>query len=83
MGLALPGMDGWEATRRVKAHPLLQQTVVIAVTAHGLPNHRESAMHAGCEAVIIKPYDLVALAEQVRRVVAQRGVESAAHAHEP
>jgi two-component system, cell cycle response regulator DivK len=83
MDLALPGMDGWEATRRVKAHPLLKQTVVIAVTAHGLPNHKEKAMHAGCQAVIVKPYNLVALAEQVRRVVAEDGMEpAAARAHE-
>ena len=71
MDLALPGMDGWEATRRVKAHPLLQQTIVIAVTAHSLADHKEKAMHAGCDSVVVKPYDLVALAEQVRGVVAQ------------
>ncbi len=71
MDLALPGIDGWEATRRVKAHPLLKQTVVIAVTAHSLPKHREEALHAGCDAVVLKPYNLGALAEQVQRAAAQ------------
>jgi two-component system, cell cycle response regulator DivK len=73
MDLGLPGMmDGWEATRTVKAHPLLKRAVVIAVTAHGFPADVERAMHAGCHAVVIKPYDLTALAEQVQRVVSQR-----------
>ena len=72
MDLALPGIDGWEATRRIKAHPLLKQTVVIAVTAHSLPKHKEEALHAGCDAVVLKPYNLGALAEQVQRAVAQR-----------
>src|SRR4051794_16935544 len=67
MDLALPGIDGWEATRRVKAHPLLKQTVVIAVTAHSLPKHGEEALHAGCDAVVLKPYTLRALAEEVQR----------------
>src|SRR3954453_14967427 len=71
MDLALPGIDGWEATRRVKAHPLLKQTVGIAVTAHSLPKHREEALHAGCDAVVLKPYNLGALAEQVQRAAAQ------------
>jgi two-component system, cell cycle response regulator DivK len=76
MDLALPGIDGWEATRRVKAHPLLKQTVVIAVTAHSLPKHREEALHAGCDAVVLKPYNLGALAEQVQRAAAQPAAAS-------
>ena len=47
MDLALPGIDGWEATRRVKAHPLLKQTVVIAVTAHSLPQTPRGSVARG------------------------------------
>jgi len=73
MDLGLPGMlDGWEATRRIKSHPRLKQTVVIAVTAHGFPADVERAMQAGCHAVVVKPYDVVALGQQVRLLVAER-----------
>ena len=77
MDLALPGkLDGWETTRRVKAHPLLKHTVVIAVTAHGFPAHQEKAMHAGCQSVVLKPYDLDALVARIEAVAHRSGIES-------
>jgi len=73
MDLAMPGvMDGWEATRRIKSDPRLRNTVVIAVTAHAYPEHKERAMHAGCQAVFTKPYDLPALVAHVEKVFANR-----------
>jgi two-component system cell cycle response regulator DivK len=73
MDLVMPGvLDGWEATRRIKSHPTLNATVVIAVTAHALPADVQKAMHAGCHAVVVKPYDLQALAASVERVIAAR-----------
>jgi len=73
MDLRLPGlMDGWEATRKFRAHPLLKTSLVIAVTAHGFPPDVERAMHAGCHAVFIKPYDIVALEHEIRQLVSQR-----------
>jgi CheY-like chemotaxis protein len=73
MDLAMPGlMDGWEATRRIKGDPSLRDTVVIAVTAHAFPPERERAMHAGCQAVFTKPYDVVAVAAHVERTVRDR-----------
>lgn len=70
MDLAMPGvMDGWEATRRIKADPKLRSTRVIAVTAHAYPEHKERAIHAGCNAVFTKPYDLPALVAHVEKVV--------------
>lgn len=72
MDLGLPDMDGCEATRRVKSHPLLREAVVIAVTAHGFPADFQRAMQAGCDGVVVKPYDLAALAGRVQAVVAQR-----------
>jgi len=73
MDLGLPGgLDGWDATHRIKSHPLLNQTVVIAVTAHGFPAEVERAMRAGCHAVVVKPYDLVALGRHVQLLVSER-----------
>lgn len=73
MDLGLPGaMDGWEATRQFMSHPVLKRSVVIAVTAHGFRADVEKAMRAGCHSVFIKPYDIVALAQEVQRVVSHR-----------
>ncbi len=69
MDLALPAVDGFEATRRIKANPLLAQTVVIAVTAHAFPLTRRNALDAGCDGVLIKPYDLSRVAAEVHRLI--------------
>ena len=73
MDLGLPGMmDGCEATRRIKASPMTQNTVVIAVTAHAFPHEQQKAMHAGCHAVMTKPLDVAKLAALVESVIRQR-----------
>ncbi len=70
MDLHLPGtMDGWEATRRMKAQPSLKHTPVIAVTAHAYPVDHERALRAGCRAVVVKPYDLPALVARIQTIV--------------
>ena len=74
MDLSLPEMDGWEATRRLKADPRTQHVRVIALTGHALKGHSESAMKAGCDLFVTKPClpeDLVKHLEElleVRRV---------------
>ena len=62
MDLSMPGIDGWEATRRLKADPLTRHAVIIAVSAHAFAPEREAAHRAGCDAFILKPYDLTILA---------------------
>ena len=62
MDLSMPGIDGWEATRQLKADPLTRQAVIIAVSAHAFAPEREAAHRAGCDAFILKPYDLTILA---------------------
>jgi CheY-like chemotaxis protein len=69
MDLSMAGVDGWEATRRLKADALTNHIVIIAFTAHAFPAERESARAAGCDAVIAKPFDLVVLADALERVV--------------
>ncbi|MHB8419195.1 MAG: response regulator [Myxococcales bacterium] len=55
MDLSLPGLDGWEATRRLKKDERTRAIPVIAVTGHALRGHSEGAMQAGCDAFVAKP----------------------------
>src|ERR1700759_4476330 len=55
--IQLPGIDGLELTRRVKQDPRTSETVVIALTAHTLPEDQDSAFAAGCDGFITKPID--------------------------
>jgi CheY-like chemotaxis protein len=57
MDLSLPAMDGWEATRRLKAHPRLAAIPVVALSAHAMPAHEASARDSGCDAFLTKPID--------------------------
>jgi two-component system cell cycle response regulator DivK len=68
MDLSMPGVDGWEATRRLKADPLTQSAVIVAVTAHAFPREQEAARAAGCDVVIAKPFDLTLLADALETV---------------
>lgn len=58
MDMSLPVIDGWEATRRLKADPALRNTPVIALTAHAMEGDRDRAMRAGCDDFDTKPVDL-------------------------
>jgi two-component system cell cycle response regulator DivK len=57
MDLSLPVMDGWEATRAIKADANLQDLPIIAVTAHAMPGDEEKARAAGADDYITKPID--------------------------
>jgi CheY-like chemotaxis protein len=55
MDLSLPVMDGWEATRRIKADPRTKHIRVIALTGHAEPAHAKKALDAGCDDFVPKP----------------------------
>ena len=61
MDMSLPIVDGWEATRRMKADPALKNIPVIALTAHAMANDRDKALEAGCDDYDTKPIDLARL----------------------
>jgi two-component system cell cycle response regulator DivK len=57
MDLSLPVMDGWEATRRIKADESLRRTPVIALSAHAMKGDEDRARQCGCDAYLSKPLD--------------------------
>jgi len=66
MDLSLPKLDGWEATRRIKAAPETRHIPVIALTAHAMAGDREKAIAAGCDDFDTKPVELPRLLEKIR-----------------
>ena len=71
MDLALPRMDGWEATRRLKDNERTRHIPVVALTGHALPGHSEGARQAGCDAFVTKPCLPDALVAEIQRMLAQ------------
>jgi CheY-like chemotaxis protein len=65
MDLSLPVIDGWEATRRLKAAPETAGIPIIALTAHALAGDRDRALEAGCDDVDTKPVELPRLLEKI------------------
>jgi two-component system, cell cycle response regulator DivK len=72
MDLSLPRLDGWEATRRLKANPSTCDIPVIAFTAHTLPSDLERARAAGCATVIAKPFEIDFFLAQIDALLAQK-----------
>ena len=67
MDLSLPEMNGWEATRQLKADPALANIPVVAITAHAMVGDRESALASGCAECLTKPYELAELVAIAKR----------------
>jgi CheY-like chemotaxis protein len=61
MDMSLPVMDGWEATRRIKANDATRGIPVIALTAHAMPGDRDKAVEAGCDDYDTKPIEIARL----------------------
>jgi len=69
MDLSLPVMDGWEATRRLKADSRTATIPVVALTGHALAGISEGAKKAGCDAFVTKPCLPEDLVKEIRRVL--------------
>jgi CheY-like chemotaxis protein len=87
MDLSLPVMDGWEATRRLKADPRTSGIPVVALTGHALAGISEGARKAGCDAFVTKPCLPDELVKEIRKVLdsaststARKGRRSGKHA---
>jgi CheY-like chemotaxis protein len=69
MDLSLPVLDGWEATRRLKAAPETTTIPVIALSAHAMEGERARALAAGCDDFDTKPIDFPRLLEKIRALL--------------
>jgi two-component system cell cycle response regulator DivK len=72
MDMGMPEIDGWSATRQLKADPELRGIPVIAVTAHAMQGDREKTLQAGCDEYETKPFDFTRLIEKIQTLVASR-----------
>jgi len=70
MDMSLPVVDGWEATRRLKADDRLKHMPVIALTAHAMANDRDKALEAGCNDYDTKPIELPRLLAKMEALLA-------------
>src|SRR5213083_2937218 len=78
MDLALPRMDGWEATRRLKLDERTRQIPIVALTGHALAGHAEGARQAGCDSFVTKPCLPDALVAEIQRMLGSRAADSGA-----
>ncbi|MFN8060850.1 MAG: response regulator [Vicinamibacterales bacterium] len=72
MDMSLPEIDGWTATRTLKADDATRGIPVIALTAHAMANDREAALEAGCDDYDTKPVDFARLVQKIQTALAKR-----------
>jgi len=72
MDISLPGMDGWDATRKLKAEPATQFIPVVALTAHAMSGDREKALEAGCDDYETKPINFERLFGKIEALLNRR-----------
>ena len=76
MDMSLPVVDGWEATRRLKAEPLTRAIPIIGLTAHAMTGDREKVIEAGCDDYDTKPIELPRLLQKIEALLARTGERS-------
>ncbi len=75
MDIQLPGFDGYETTRRIKAQPALHHIPIIAVTSYAMSGDDAKAMEAGCDAYVTKPFSPRALLAKIREYLPEKDGE--------
>jgi CheY-like chemotaxis protein len=73
MDMSLPGIDGWEASRQLKADPATAAIPIIALTAHAMAEDREKALAAGCNEYETKPVELTSLLAKIAALLPKTG----------
>jgi CheY-like chemotaxis protein len=76
MDLSLPALDGWEATRTIKAIPHLAQIPIVALTAHAMVGDREKALQAGCDGYISKPIEVAQFFDSLQKYLLEDAVSA-------
>jgi CheY-like chemotaxis protein len=75
MDISLPVMDGFEATRRLKAMDTTKAIPIIALTAHAMSGDREKAIQAGCDDYDVKPVELTRLLAKIENLLSTKGIK--------
>lgn len=73
--ISIPGIDGWETTRRLKEDAATRETAVLAVTGHGLDEDREQARRVGCDGYLVKPLRPGELTAEVERLAGRSSAD--------
>ena len=73
MDLSLPEMDGWEATKLIKADSITKNIPVIALSAHAMKEHMDKALEAGCDDYDTKPVDINRLLKKINNLIKNNG----------
>ncbi len=74
MDVSLPGMDGWEVTRRLKAEAATRHIPVVALTAHAMASDRDRAVQAGCDEYVTKPVDFQRLLAKMETLLGRKAM---------
>src|SRR5262245_51522123 len=81
MDMSLPVLDGWEATRQLKAAPETRHIPVIAITAHAMAGDREKALQAGCDEYDTKPVEFARLLEKIQLLLGRSAASAGGESH--
>ncbi len=77
LDMALPGLDGWEVTRMLRANPESADIPVVALTAHAMAGDRQKCLEAGCDEYLAKPVNIKELRSMIDRFLDRQNANSA------